>query len=240
MRTKLGLLGLCAIVVGIMSMSAGAAQGATLSWLILNSTHTTATNLLAELEGEKDSATLVLHGEVATLKILLTCTEFLLVGVNLDGSDGLEPGGRVVFHGCAVTDDKGVAYKCTVKTAGTAAGTIESGKGKGLLELVGGVVETKIEPESGPTGSFAAIRFEGAECTLPEINQVHGTLRLVDCEKFATTHKVKHLVEPDQTNSALYIGGHSAKQLEITKILGSVWIKLKGAHVGLEWSGMDV
>ena len=38
-RTKLGLMGLCAVVVGLMAMSASSAQAA-LSWLVLNSAGT--------------------------------------------------------------------------------------------------------------------------------------------------------------------------------------------------------
>jgi hypothetical protein len=240
-RTKLGLLGLCAVVVGMMAMSASAAQGATLSWLILDSTHTTATNLKAELAGKIDTKHLVLHAELAGLPILLLCTNFVLVGVFIEPVEKLNEGGKVSFTGCKVLNNKEEeAYKCTVKTAGAAAGTIETGEAKGLLELIGGVVKTKIEPKTGPTGTFAAIRFEGSECVIPEINQVHGTIVLEDCLGDPTTHLLEHLLQADPVNTLLYVGGHSLKQLEITKLLGSIWVFLAGAHKGLFWSAMDV
>ena len=245
MRTKLGLLGLCAVVVGIMSMSAGAAQGATLSWLILNSTHTTATELKALLVGTKDTD-LTLLAELAGLKVTITCGKFALNGVNLEVGGKLTEGGKVSFSECAIYKKGTLEEKdtrCTVKSAGAAAGTIETGEGKGELVLIGGVVETKVEPKAGPTGTFATIRFEGAECPYPESNQVHGTLVLKDCLGIPTTHKVTHLVEGDALNTLLYVGGHSAKQLEVTKIHGSAFISLgKGAvdHTGLEWAAMDV
>jgi hypothetical protein len=244
MRTKLGLLGLCAIVVGMMSMSAGAAQGATLSWLILNSAKTTATELKAELVGETDSSTLQLHGKVANgLAVTVQCTVFTLKGVNLETGGKLTEGGKVVFTGCKAFEDKAATKeytKCTVKSAGATAGTVETNEGKGELVLLGGQVLTKVEPKAGPTGNFVTLKFEGVECTLTELNQVHGTLYLKDCEGFATTHKEVHLVEPEPTNTALYLGGHSTKQLEDTKLLGSGWIKLGGAHVNLFWSAMDI
>jgi hypothetical protein len=231
------------MVVGIMSMSAGAAQGATLSWLILNSTHTTATELVAKLAGEKDSTHITLDGEIANLPAVVTCTNFALSGVELAANGKLNETGKVVFTGCGVykTAPLGEQYtKCTVKTTGAAAGTVETNSGKGELVLVGTQLLTKIEPIGGPTGNFVTLRFEGAECTLTELNQVHGTLFLKDCQGFATTHKLKHLVEDAGASTALYVGGHTAKKLENTKLLGSGWIFLTGAHVGLEWSGMDV
>jgi hypothetical protein len=239
-RTKLGLLGLCAVVVGMMAMSASAAQGATLSWLVLNASKTTATNLKAELAGEVDSPTLILHLRVSVFRILIICTGFSLKNTFIEPVEKLNEGGKVVFTGCKVFDEKEKEFKCTVKTAGAAPGTIETSEGKGLLELVEGQVLTKIEPKGGPTGSLATIRLEGAECVLPETNQVHGTLYLKDALGQATTHKVKHLVEAEPVNTKLYVGGHSAEQLEVTKILISIWIFLASAHAGLEWSGMDV
>jgi hypothetical protein len=245
-RTKLGLLGLCAVVVGMMAMSASAAQGATLSWLILNAAKTVATELSAELAGKIDSTHLTLDGEVAGLKVAITCTAFTLKGVEIVPVGKLNEKGKVVFTGCKVykTAPLSEEYKCTVKTAGAAAGTVETNEGKGELvlhELAGGGKEvlTKITALAGLEGTFATLRFEGAECVLPELNQVHGTLYLKDCQGFATTHKLEHLVEQGPLTS-LYIGGHSAKQLEVTKILGSAWIFLAGVvHKGLDWSAMD-
>jgi hypothetical protein len=249
MRTKLGLLGLCAVVVGIMSMSASAAQGA-FSWLVLNSAGTVATevklvegkvNLLAELEGQKDSEHLTLDGEIANLHVAITCTNFTLSKVHLAEAGKLTPG-KVVFTGCGVYHKAPLTEpfkECEVKTAGTAFGTIETAEGKGELVLIGTKLLTKIEPLAGPTGTFASLQFNEA-CVLTSPSLVHGTLYLEDCEGLATSHLVKHLVQADQTNSALYIGGHSAKQLLETKLLGSGWILLKGAHVGLKWAAMDM
>jgi hypothetical protein len=269
MRTKLGLLGLCAFIVGMMSMSASAAQGATLSWLILPSGGGTATELKAFLVGEKDTD-LSLLGEIAGLKIIITCGSFALKGVYIEPVGKLTEGGKVVFKECEVykTFPLGeLDERCTVRSAKElVAGTVESGEGKGVLvlhefkDVSGEVLKevlTKIEPKAGPTGTFATIRLEGAECPYTEVNQVHGTLFIKDCEhlenaekkllpcdKNATVHKVKHLIEANAELTALYIGGHSANQLANTKVHGSAWIKLGNDnaginHTGLEWSAMD-
>ena len=246
MRTKLGLLGLCAVVVGMMSMSAGAAQGATLSWLILNSTHTTATELKAEVVGEKDSEHLSLVGEVAGFKVALTCTNVTAKETFLTAA-GTVTGGKVVFTGCKVYETAPLTkeFECTINSVGAAAGTVETAEVKGELQLHTKkdgtkLLVTRIEPKvGGLEGTLASLKFSGPTCVLPNAI-VHGALYLKDCEGFETTHKLRHLVEDLGELTSLYIGGHSAKQLERTKIIGSAWIKLGGAHAGLEWSGMDV
>jgi len=241
-RSKLGLLGLCVIaVLGVAAISTSIAQAAQPTWVTLESQAGELASQIAELTGEKDSSHLTLLGETAGLKISVTCTAFTLKGVNLEVEGKLTEGGKALFTGCAVYD-KGTletAYKCTTKSPGAATGTIETNEIKGVLALhtLGGggtEVLAKVEPKAGPTGNFATLRFEGAECVLPEANVVHGTLYLKDGLGQATTHVLKHLVEQGPL-TALYIGGHSAKQLEITKIDGGVWVALGGASKGQLW-----
>jgi hypothetical protein len=214
-----------------------------LKWLVLNASGTVATELKASLVGKKDSEHLSLLTEVSGISAVLTCTNFTLSGVNLETGGKLTEGGKVVFTGCKLFKKGPLTeeYKCTVKTIGAAVGTVETGGLKGDLVLhtpVGGETKllTRIEPVAGPTGSFVTIRFEGAECVFPEVNQLHGTLYLRD--ENALLHKVEHLLQGDP-QSALYFGGHSTKQLEITKVDGGIWVMLGGVHVALSWSGMD-
>jgi hypothetical protein len=240
-RPKLKLLSLCMFILCLTAMFASVSQGATLSWLILNSSHTTATELKAEVAGHTDSTHLTLDGEAAGLKFAVTCTAFTLTNVNLEPGGKLTEGGKVTFTKCRVYKAAPLTeeYRCTVKSTGAAAGTVESGELKGSLELVFlGSLLTKIEPKAGSTGNLAVLRFEGAECVLPELNQVHGVLYLRD--PFITTHSLEHLIESDASHTALYIGGHTAARLEFTKVLGSAWVGLAGFHFLLDWAAMDV
>ena len=248
-RMKLGLLGFCAAVLGVMAMSASAAGEEVLHkplffWLILNAAKTTSTELKAELAGKSDSTHLTLDLEVAGLKVALTCTGFTLKAAYLETVGKLTSGGKVTYTGCQVYKEVPLkeAYKCTVKSPGMAAGTIETNESKGALaldKLIEGEVQMKIEPLAGPTGNIATIRFEGVECPLPEVNQIHGTIYLRDGEGSLIKHKLEHLMEASKA-TALYLGGHSAKQLEVSQILGSVWFRLVGAHAGLEWAALDI
>jgi hypothetical protein len=246
-RTKLGLLGLCAVVVGMMAMSASAAQGATLSWLILNSTHTTATNLLAKLVGEKDSEHLVLLTKLLGLMVSITCTNFELINTYIEPVEKIQNNAQVKFTGCTARegDTLGTAFpNCEVSSAGQPIGTILTEKGHGLLvlhKLTGGGEEvlTELLPDV-VGGPFAIILIKN--CVLPESNPVKGALFLKDCEGFATTHKVKHLVIQGPLTS-LFVGADTAEHLE-TSLRGSAWIKLGQTpagvnHTGLEWAAMD-
>jgi hypothetical protein len=215
-----------------------------LKWLILNAAGTLATELKAEVVGEKDSEHLSLAMEVVGIPLVLTCTNFSFKEFFLE-LEGKLAGGKVVFTGCKLYKGAPLKeeYKCTVKTSGAAVGTIETGGLKGDLVLhtpAGGETKalTRVEPIAGPTGTFVTIRFEGAECPFPESNQIHGTIYGKDGEGLTFTHKIKHLFEGDPLTT-VYFGGHSTKQLEVTKFIGSIWVLLAGVHKGLAWSGMD-
>jgi hypothetical protein len=240
-RSKLGLLGLCAVVLGMMVISAASAQAE--DWLVLNAAGTVATlieepggvlNLKAEVTGEIDTPKLTLLTHLVGLTVSLTCTNFTTSGIFLKGSGKLSEGGKVVFTGCTVS-----AAGCTVKSPGRATGTVESEEFKGeivLHELENKTKDVllKIEPKTAG-GSFLTLRFEG-ECSLPESNKLTGTIFFKDCEGFATTHKVKHLIEQGPLTS-LSVGADTKEHLE-TGIDGSAWVKLTGAHLNLAWSAM--
>src|ERR1700709_1773405 len=238
-RTKLGLLGLCAVVFGVMAMSATSAQAA-LSWLVLNSAGTEAKELKAELLGEKDTAHISLSTKEVGIKFVVTCTNFALVGVNLEAGGTLSNAGKFKVQGCEAYETAPLTggLVCHVHSAGQAAGVVLTAAGKGILALhtlTGGGTEvlTKLEPSVGTT--FATFLTE--KCVVPETNPVNGVLYLKDCEKKALTHEVKHLVEQGPLTS-LFVGSDTAEHLE-TSLSGSGWVKLGGAHAGLKFAAMD-
>jgi hypothetical protein len=239
-RSRLGLLGLCAVILGVTAISAGSAQAA-LSWLVLNAAGTTATELKAALVAEKDSQHISLLTKQLNYRAAITCTNLELVGFNLEAGGKLTEGGKIKFTGCEAFA-KGILEEpmgCHIKSSGAAAGTIVTNELKGELVLhtlaAGGTeVLTKIEPK---TAGGPILNFLTEECILPETNPVRGVLFLKDCEKLITTHAVKHLFEQGPLTS-LYVGSHTVEHLE-TSIDGSIWLKLGGAHTGLKWSAMD-
>jgi hypothetical protein len=257
-RTKLGVLGLCAVVLGMMAISASSANAA-LTWLILNKAGT-AVELKALLEGKNDTADITLLTKEVGIKFAVTCTGFKLVGINLEAAGKLTTGGKVKFTGCEAYG-KGTLEEplgCHVHSSGTVLNSkeVESGPGKGELVLhtffdeekneKGEVIKktelkevlTKLEPELGiEKGLFAT--FLTSECVIPESNPVHGVLFLKDCEGKATTHLKEHLIVQGPLTS-LWVGADTAEHLE-TSVDGSAWIFLSktGEHNELLWGAMD-
>ena len=243
-RTKLGLLGLCAVVFGVMAMSAGSAQGA-FSWLVLDTNGTNLENLFATLEGKNDSTHYTLSTHALSTTLNVTCTNFELIGVKMAAGGTLETGGKVKFTGCEAykTAPLTEAYDCMVHSPGQAKGTVVTNAGKGGLVLhtiKAGETEvlTKIESaaEGAEAGVFAKLEFE--LCAFPT-SKVSGVLYLKDCVPGgATTHAVKHLVEQGPLTSLIY--GSDTEEHLLTSLVGSGFVKLSGVgHVGLSWAAMD-
>src|ERR1700709_1918573 len=175
-RTKLGLLGLCAVVFGVMAMSATSAQAA-LSWLVLNSAKTTETELKAELAGESDGDVSLTTKEVS-IKFTVTCSGFELVGVNLEAGGTLTNGGKVKFTGCEAYETAPLtgALGCHVHSLAQAVGTVLTTQLKEQLilhEIKFGEKEVliKLGPTTGTT-TFATFLTE--KCVESEATQSTG------------------------------------------------------------------
>jgi hypothetical protein len=238
-RTKLGLLGLCAVMLGMMAMSASPAQASLFKWLILNSAGTVASELKALLVSETDNVDLTLVTHLLGRLFWVTCTSVTLNGVNLEILGKLTTGGRVKFTGCEAYGNGALVQPlgCKVHSPGTAVGTIETNKIKGELLLHEGTLVMKVEPEVGE--SFVTLETEG--CIMPEATPIRGKFFIKDCLSEAAVHKVKHLIEDQKTLTKLWAGVHNEEHL-LTTTEGSAWVKLAssadGPHVGLEWAGI--
>jgi hypothetical protein len=231
-RSKLRTFGLCAVVLGMVTISASSAQAA-LSWLVLNSKGTEAKELKAQAYGHLSTGvTGTLLTRLVGLKVGVTCTFASTAFLNLEAGGKLTEGSSFTGSFCSVSEG---GKECTVKSPGRPTGTIESNGLKGELVLHStGAVLVKIQPQSAEAG-FATLRFEG-ECALPEVNKVNGTLYLKDTE--ATTHKEEHSFTQGPLTS-LTIGTDTAEHLE-TSLDGQVSVYLLASHFELDWAAMDV
>jgi hypothetical protein len=242
-RTKLGLLGLCAMALGLMVFSAMAqAEG---TWLILNGKGEvkTGSELPATVELEKDSSTLILHAEILKIKVLFLCTNVSAINAKIfgPGAIGKGPGeekeSKVVFSGC-ITDLNGAeSPECIPTDPASGKGFIVTRFGHGLValhELTTDKVKDDIVillPDEGET--FATIGLPAA-CPIGTSIPVIGKLALKDCENLALTHLVKHLFESFNPLSELWVVSKTEEHK--TTVLGSAWGKLGGEHTGLKYS----
>ena len=234
LRSKLGLLGLCALALGLMAFVTSSASAA--EWLILESNKTTvntAAKLPASIVGEfeeKTDGTLLTH--LVGIELNILCTAFTLTGTKLEGGGLLTNGGTVTFTGCTVP----TSADCKVNSPGQAVGTIVSKAVKGTLQTNG---EVLIEPKTGTV--LIELVLSGELCLFSNLGTqtINGVLWIVDAK--AKTHEVKHLISESKAKfsgkqGTLWIGKDTAEHLE-TSIDGSAWAFLTGAtHSGLAFA----
>jgi hypothetical protein len=234
-RTKLGLLGLCAMLFGLMALNVAGANAA-VQWLFAEKG--AGTNLVPFLEAEidlkKDSPVYVLHSEILKLKFLLLCTE-LSADAKLITAGRIAEGGKVLFKGCTTDINGSVAPECEPSDKVTGAGTISTLPLHGVLALHEGEDIVVILPDLNAVEPvFAHIELP-APCPIGTIVLVIGKLALKDCQKLALTHLVEHLVEAFEPLTKLWV--ISLTEEHKATLLGSAWAFLKGAHLGLKFSG---
>ena len=241
-RTKLGLLGLCAVGLGMMAISASSAQGA-FSWLILDKNGQNLENLQAKLEGANDSIHYTLSTHALSTTLNITCNNFELIGMEILLGGVLNTGGKARFTGCEAykTAPLTEAYDCMVHSPGQPKGTVVTNRLKGKLVLhtiKAGETEVLTQIESAEEGEEAGalVKLEFELCAFSS-SKLKGVLLVKDCNKAATTHAVLHLVEQGPLTSLVY-GSDTVEHLS-TSLIGSGWIKLGGPHEGLSWAAMD-
>jgi hypothetical protein len=239
-RSKIGLLGLCAMVFGLVAFGTSAQATVGAKWLILTSGGVLkeGSTLHASLQLTKDSPVLVLHSEILKIKVLFLCTELKAVEAKLlaNGSIGKEEGSvsgsKVLFSGCT-TDLNGVAApECTPTDPVDGAGSMITKPLHGLLALgASGEDLIKIIPDVGKT--FLTFPLPAA-CPIGTSVPVIGELFLKDCENLMLTHLVQHLLETGP-GTKLFTISETAEHA--STLLGSAWAFLAGEHLNLKFSG---
>ena len=250
-RTRLGLLGLCAIVFGLMAFGTSGAQAEVgAKWLILVENAKKeielkeGSTLHASVGLEIDSPVLVLHSEILKIKTLFLCTEVkadeakLLKDGTIGKEEGVPSGSKVLFGGCTTDLNGSLAPECKPEDPTAGSGKISTQPGHALLvlhELTGGVKDdlTEIIPDTGLGTTFATIHLPAA-CPIGTSVPVIGKFFLKDCEEKALMHVVKHLVEEGPLSELFTI---SKTAEHAAKLLGSAWAFLTGEHSGLSWDG---
>jgi len=228
-------MGLCALVIGLMAVSATRAM-ALPEWMVENKILTEYTpNLEPTLGAQLENNVGIMLTEINGVEVEIECHGIELINLKLKPG-GVTSRGKIKFTGCGVFDPEG-ELPCTVKSAGSAVGTIESKEVEGKLELhTGGVPITLIFPVVGE--ELAALRIEGAECLLPEIVPVIGKVAIKDAENKFEVEIEKHLFVEFATLTELYVINKTNME-HLAFLDGSVLVGLTGVgHVNKRWSGL--
>ena len=241
-RSKLGLkaLGMCALVLGLMAVWAGAAQAEETGgkW-----TYKTATGELKtfegalaepEITGEVD-VTGVLHSEALEgTKVLYECKAFTAAAGSKLKANGVALG-KLIFSECKTFLNGVESIPCKPKEGKVTTNLI---KGQMLLhKLAGGTIDKILiaegETEAGGAANFAVIEST-ATCALGIKVPVGGKFAIEPTNP--TTHEVKHLIKEFPALTHLWILSDTAEHK--SNILGSGWAFLTGVHKGLEFAGL--
>jgi hypothetical protein len=239
-RSRLGLkaLGMCALVLGLMAVWAGAAQAEETggNWTYKNAAGELKTfeGALAEPElgGEIEPGTVgVLDSKVLGGSLLkYECKKFTVVkGSKLQA--GGKAIGSLVFTECETFINSVLNKNCNPE-----AGTITTKEIKGvmLLHKLGDGTIHKIliaEPVTGTT--FATVKSSEA-CSIGLNVPIGGKFAIIPSNP--TTHEVKHLITEFAALTHLFVISDTVEHK--ATITGSALAFLSGTHVGLNFAGL--
>jgi len=227
--SKMKLLGLSALALVVMAISAASAQAEKGAFWLVNGAKISE-SLLPTLGGSQEGTAKIL-GKLGANEFHITCTGFTPIGAHLVEPNGSLLG-RFEFSGCKFFSlNSGLIVAVALPFCDPAGGILTTVELKGLIALNAGVQVLIIEPKEGTT--FATI-VSSAECAFGKEIKLGGKLALKDCENAFLTDKVKHLIEEYPPLTQMFINGNLAN---VSKVDGSSIIELSGAHKGLTFAG---
>jgi hypothetical protein len=242
-RSSLKIFSPCAMVLGLMALSAAAAQATVgAHWWVLDgeSKKIDAGSLEAEVGLEKDSTAITLHAELAShTKFLVLCQKLESENIKLKGSGGTNTGGKMKFSECTVDLNGELAPACEPENAVGGKGTILTNTVHGLIaaheiESPHWAIKEVIVllPDVGET--FATIEM-GAGCPVGTKVAVVGQHFVIeDSQGKFKEHLVKHLIDEGPLTELWVI---SKTEEHKATILGSALAFLAGKHIGLKFGG---
>jgi hypothetical protein len=245
MGSRLGLkaLGMCALVLGMMAMWAGAARAEETGgkWTYLNPS----TGLLKTFEGTLSEPTVTGELETSTVSVLhakvLGGTSLLYECTSITVAGGkLQPGGtatgRFIFHGCELFLNGVLSKNCMPKAHGTQEGLIETTQLKAVMllrKLADGTVDKIFTME--PTGSTSFAFVESTEaCSIGQKVTVGGKTAFQVLNP--AEHLVRHLVSVFAPLMHLWIISDTAEHS--AQLLRSMEFFLTGSHQNFKWAGL--
>ena len=243
-RSRLGLkaLGMCALVLGLMAVWAGAAQAEETggSWTYIpagGGTLQTFSGTLHEpsINGALEE-TATLHSEVLEgTKVLYHCTAVSVVGGKLQL--GGDVAGTLVFSGCTTLLNGVISAPCKPKAGGTEEGVIKTVAILALMllhKLAEGGVKDKILIAHPASGTNFAFVESSATCAIGQKVAVGGLFAIQDAAP--STHAVNHLIKEFLPLTDLYLISKTAEHK--AEILGSAIAFLTSPHLNYQWAGL--
>ena len=240
-RSRLGLkaLCMCALVLGLMAVWAGAAQAESTggSWTYITGSGQLKTfeGALAEPEvGSLLDTTVVLHSKaLGGTKVLYEC------GAVTTFQTRLKPNGvvlgKLIFSLCETFLEGVLSKNCVPTLGGVNKGFIETNliKAQMLLHSGSRILIAEGETANGGAANLATIEST-ASCALGIKVPVGGKVAILPSNP--TTHEEEHLITVFPALTAAWILSNTAEHK--AEILGSAWAYLIFGHNEFEWAGL--
>jgi hypothetical protein len=235
-RSRLSLLGLCAVLIGMVAFT-GVAQATTGAfWKVGGATAKGGEPVEAKTDVEG-----VLLTELGGKFLHLKCPTINLVGAKLVEPKGGVTG-KIDFKGCKLFElvtPGGVLkeVKACEPSAEGVKGLIVTNTIAGLIVLhipSGGTKEGVLEVKPAIAGVQFANIILGEECAFGENLKVGGVFFLKDCLKQFSTEVKEHLVEELKELTKLVIN----EGTKTATIDGSAWAFLGSPNAGKLWAGI--
>jgi hypothetical protein len=243
-RSRLGLkaLGMCALVLGLMAVWAGAAQAEETGgkWGYIDGAGALKTfeGVLAEptVGGKMEIGTVgILHAKVlGGTSLLYECKSLTVAEGNLKA--GGEVLGKLVFHECETFLNGVLSKNCNPNAGGTKAGLIITNKIKAVMllhKLASGEVDKILVASPDEANNDFAFVESTEACSIGQKVLIGGKFAIQDAEP--TTHLVNHLIKEFAPLTHLFVISDTVEHA--ANILGSAEAFLTGAHVGFKWAG---
>jgi hypothetical protein len=240
-RSRLGLkaLGLCALVVGLMAVSAGVAQAESSggSWTFLNGATLEVLPNNQTIGGAFEPSTDgTLLSTIAKKELEFLCTAFTVTeGKLITGGTVL---GSLTFSGCTTKIGKVTQASCEPNAKGIHPGVIETLKIKGTLllhKLTGGTIHKVIIAEPDEGSAFLHMEL-GVKCSIGEDVLVGGKLALWDPAQGGSTHKGSQLITEFVPLTHLWVISDTVEHA--AHLDGSANVSLTTINVGKSWAAL--
>ena len=243
-RSKLGLkaLGMCALVLGLMAVWAGADQAESTggSWTYeTGGVLKTFEGALAEPEvtGKMEAGTVgILHAKVlGGTSLLYECKAFTVDSGNLK-TGGLVLG-KLTFKECETFLNGVLSKNCNPKAGGTEEGVIKTNLIKAVMllhKLASGTVDKILVAEPDEANNDFAFVESTTACSIGLKVLIGGKFAIQD--PAPTAHSVNHLISEFAPLTHLFVISDTAEHA--ATILGSAEAFLKGTHTGFKFAGL--
>jgi hypothetical protein len=237
------LMGLIALVFGLMAFSATAAQaelGA--KWKVNGAT--IASNLLPEVQADLENKDGILLTKVGLSKVEILCTSLKYVNGKLHESGRATL--KIHFEGCITKLNGTLANACVPHSPGAANGLIETNALKALIKLHEPSASVKIPvvellPEVAGGSLVTQVLGKAApdknECAIGEKFDIKGVLFFEECLGKGETELIVHLTQEQKSLSKLLFGANPATLDGSANNFLAGGLPEKGGHQGLQFSG---